>query len=97
MVRFDKPCLRIAGAVEYFREHMVGDYLTEGGQVQMVWHGEGAARLGLSGPCRMEDFEALCAGRHPATGDKLMVLDAKSDGFELQPPNAKQIAAPNHP
>lgn len=75
MVRFDKPCLRIAGAVEYFREHMVGDYLTEGGQVQMVWHGEGAARLGLSGPCRMEDFEALCAGRHPATGDKLMVRD----------------------
>ena len=75
MVRFDKPCLRVGGAVEYFREHMVGDYLTEGGQVQMTWHGAGAMRLGLTGACRLEDFEALCAGRHAATGDKLMVRD----------------------
>ena len=61
--------------MEYFREHMVGDYLTEGGQVQMTWHGAGAMRLGLTGACRLEDFEALCAGRHAATGDKLMVRD----------------------
>ncbi len=75
MVRFDKPCMKVSGAVEYFREHMVGDYLTQEGQAEMTWQGAGAARLGLAGRCRLEDFEALCNGLHPATGEKLMVRD----------------------
>jgi conjugative relaxase-like TrwC/TraI family protein len=61
--------------VEYFREHMVGDYLSESGRAQMTWQGRDAKRLGLGGACQLEDFETLCAGRHPATGDKLMVRD----------------------
>jgi conjugative relaxase-like TrwC/TraI family protein len=52
---------------------MVGDYLTVEGQARMVWSGQGAARLGLSGTCQLKDFEALCAGNDPATGEKLMV------------------------
>jgi len=76
MVRFDKPCLVVSGAVEYFREHMqVGDYLTQEGQAEMTWMGEGAQRLGLAGVCRLEDFERLCQGQHPGTGEKLMVRD----------------------
>ncbi len=75
MVRFDKPCMRVGGAVEYFREHMVGDYLSEGGQAQMMWHGQGAARLGLAGGCVLKDFEALCAGYDPRTGSNLQVRD----------------------
>lgn len=67
--------MKVGGAVEYFREHMVGDYLAEGGQAEMTWHGAGAARLGLGGACRLPDFEALCSGRHPTTGEKLMVRD----------------------
>lgn len=76
MVRFDKPCVVVAGAVEYFREHMaVGDYLTQDDRVEMTWVGTGAARLGLAGRCHREHFENLCRGLHPATGAKLMVRD----------------------
>jgi conjugative relaxase-like TrwC/TraI family protein len=79
MVRFDKPCLVVNGAVEYFREHMaVGDYLTQEGKVEMAWQGVGAERLGLSGTCQLAHFENLCAGRHPVTGEKLMVRDKGS-------------------
>lgn len=76
MVRFDKPCFQVAGAVEYFREHMqLGDYLTQTGQAEMTWVGAGAHRLGLTGPCRLGDFERLCRGLHPVTGERLMVRD----------------------
>lgn len=74
MVRFDKPCLKVSGAVEYFREHMVGDYLTEAGAAEMSWYGAGAARVGFSGPCRLDDFEALCTGHRPS-GEKLLLRD----------------------
>jgi conjugative relaxase-like TrwC/TraI family protein len=74
MVRFDRACQGVKGAVAYFREHMlVGDYLGEDGQREMTWTGQGAARLGLVGACRLEDFARVCAGRHPGTGDRLTV------------------------
>jgi conjugative relaxase-like TrwC/TraI family protein len=76
MVRFDKPCILVAGAVEYFREHMaVGDYLTEEGKAEMTWVGLGSQRLGLTGRCQLSHFENLCHGSHPLTGDKLQVRD----------------------
>ncbi|MBL9219466.1 MAG: relaxase domain-containing protein [Opitutaceae bacterium] len=76
MVRFDQPCFAVKGAVEYFREHMaLGDYLTQEGQAEMTWFGEGAKRLGLSGQCDLQQFENLCRGQHPLTGVKLTVRD----------------------
>ena len=76
MVRFDRPCRRAGAAVSYFREHLrVGDYLSEKGQIEMTWFGAGAERLGLSGTCELTALERLCAGQHPATGDKLGVRD----------------------
>ncbi|MDP3069657.1 MAG: MobF family relaxase [Opitutaceae bacterium] len=64
------------GAVEYFREHMgIGDYLDQGGQAKLTWYGIAAEKLGLRGVCRREDFEQLCKGRHPVTGDKLAVRE----------------------
>jgi len=76
MVRFDKPCVLVKGAVEYFREHMaLGDYLTQEGQTEMTWVGAGAERLGLTGHCQLPHFENLCRGLHPVTGEKLMVRD----------------------
>lgn len=76
MVRFDKPCFAVKGAVEYFREHLsVGDYLTQEGQAQMMWFGAGAERLGLSGPCDLAHFESLARGYHPLTDQKLMARD----------------------
>lgn len=92
MVRFDKPCVLVSGAVEYFREHMaVGDYLTQQGEVEMKWFGAGAEQLGLVGQCRMDHFENLCRGQHPVTGEKLMVRDKGAHrrvGFfgQLSPP-----------
>ncbi len=76
MLRIDKPCLLVSGAVEYFREHLgVGDYLTEGNRVRMTWFGTGAQKLGLSGGCELLHFENLCRGLHPVTGKKLTVRD----------------------
>lgn len=76
MVRFDKPCQLVRGAVAYFREHMVlGDYLTQEGRAELVWQGEGARMLGLSGVCRPDEFERVCRGLHPRTGERLMVRD----------------------
>lgn len=60
--------------MEYFREHMaIGDYLTQEGQAEMTWWGDGARRLGLSGQCNLSEFERLCRGLHPVSEDKLMV------------------------
>jgi conjugative relaxase-like TrwC/TraI family protein len=76
MVRFDDPCCSIKGALNYFSEHMgKGDYLTQGGQLQMVWVGQGAERLGLHGEVQVEHFTRLCAGKHPETGEKLTVRE----------------------
>ena len=92
MVRFDKPCINLAGAVAYFREHMkVGDYLAEEGRVEMVWQGEGAGRLGLSGVCDLEAFSRLCAGQHPATA---AMLNQRDKGAARRICFFAQISAP---
>ncbi len=76
MVRFDKPCFAVRGAVEYFREHMaLGDYLTQEGQAEMTWVGRGAEKLGLQGQCDLPHFERLCSGLHPVNPQKLLVRD----------------------
>jgi conjugative relaxase-like TrwC/TraI family protein len=80
MVRFDKPCCRFHGAMRYFAEHMAKqDYLTEKGQVQMTWQGEGAVRLGLHGQVQEDHFARLCAGRNPFTDKKLTPRDNGSN------------------
>src|ERR1039458_9634728 len=72
MVRFDKPCKQVSAAVKYFRTHMAKkDYLSQGGQVELTWVGEGAKQLGLSGDVRETEFARLCAGKHPVTNVKL--------------------------
>jgi conjugative relaxase-like TrwC/TraI family protein len=74
MVRFDKPCLYVGAAVNYFREHMAKrDYLSEHGQEELTWVGEGAKQLGLSGHVHEAEFARLCEGRHPISGEKLGV------------------------
>jgi conjugative relaxase-like TrwC/TraI family protein len=51
------------------------DYLTEKGEVEMSWQGQGCERLGLSGQVHEDDFARLCDGLHPETNEKLMVRD----------------------
>lgn len=98
MVRFDKPCLRVKGAVEYFREHMgIGDYLAQDGQAELTWYGRGAARLELEGRCKADEFENLCHRRHPRTGEKLTVRDRGAAGRvcyfgQISPPKDVSLA-----
>jgi conjugative relaxase-like TrwC/TraI family protein len=76
MVRFDKPCVSVSHAVKYFEVHMAScDYLTEEGHAEMVWVGQGAEQLGLSGQVGKEDFRKLCESRHPETNVRLGVID----------------------
>jgi hypothetical protein len=49
------------------------DYLTEKGEVEMTWYGQGSARLGLSGQVTDNDFAMVCDGLHPKTNEKLIV------------------------
>ena len=77
MVRFDKPCVSVTHALNYFKMHMAGDdYLTEHGQAEMVWCGRDAARLGLHGIVQKDDFRKLCERKHPVTGETLSVRDS---------------------
>ncbi len=76
MVRIDQPCRSIEGALNYFAEHMgKGDYLTQGGQLRMVWYGQGAQMLNLRGEVQTDQFVRLCAGFDPETGEKLTLRE----------------------
>src|SRR5205807_1204677 len=58
-------------AVRYYTHLSQGDYLAQDGATVGVWGGKLAARLGLSGDVKAEDFAALANNRHPVTGEKL--------------------------
>ena len=67
-----KTQYNLANAREYFEEHLcVGDYYDEGQRVSGEWQGIGAARLGLAGKVRADDFLRLCENQHPVTGETL--------------------------
>lgn len=56
------------GAKSYYS---TADYYTQGQELQGVWCGKGAQRLGLSGPVGRPAWDALCDNRHPGTGERL--------------------------
>src|SRR5882672_8866572 len=67
-----KTQYNLKNAREYFEEHLcVGDYYDEGQRVAGEWVGLGAARLGLSGKVRADDFLRLCENQNPSTGETL--------------------------
>src|ERR1035438_9320968 len=49
------------------------DYYAEGERVAGVWRGRGAKLLGLDGPVKTEDFEALRQGLDPRTKEFVRV------------------------
>ena len=67
--------LGAAGAVSYFKEefeHARGNYYAEEGKTIGRWRGELAEHFGLSGAVGREDFERLCEGQDPRTGEQLV-------------------------
>ena len=64
-----------AGAKSYYTK---ADYYTEGQELEGVWRGQGARRLGLSGVVDMQSWEALCDNRDPRTHEQL-TLRTKSE------------------
>jgi len=67
--------LGAAGAVKYFKdeyEHARGSYYTDEGRTVGHWSGELAESFGLSGVVNREDFERLCEGQDPRTGEQLV-------------------------
>jgi len=69
-----KPQLNLKNAKGYFREHLAtGDYYSEGKAVGGEWVGVGAAKLGLKGQVKEDDFLKMCDGVNPFTGKNLTV------------------------
>ena len=58
-----------AGAKSYYSS---GDYYLDGQELAGVWRGEGAKKLGLSGEVKRAEWDALCDGINPNTGEKLL-------------------------
>ncbi len=57
-----------AGAKSYYT---TADYYTEGQELEGIWRGAGADRLGLSGVVDLRSWDALCDNRHPGTNEPL--------------------------
>ncbi|HEY4364929.1 MAG TPA: MobF family relaxase [Bryobacteraceae bacterium] len=57
-----------ARAKQYYS---TADYYSEGQELDGVWRGVGAARLGLTGRIDRDAWDALCDGRDPTTGASL--------------------------
>ncbi len=67
--------LSALGAVSYFKdeyEHARGSYYTEEGKTVGRWSGELAETFGLSDAVNRADFERLCEGQDPTTGEQLV-------------------------
>jgi len=60
----------ITGDESYAAQHL-SDNHSVGETITGQWMGRGAELLGLQGGVRMEEFEAICQGKHPSTGELL--------------------------
>jgi conjugative relaxase-like TrwC/TraI family protein len=58
----------VAGAMSYYT---TADYYTEGQELEGIWRGKGAERLGLQGKVDQESWNALCDNRQPGSNQAL--------------------------
>jgi len=66
------PNSNVSRAKDYFSKS-AGEYYLDGQQeLRGVWRGEGAKLLGLSGDISRADWNAICDGFSPKTGEKLV-------------------------
>jgi conjugative relaxase-like TrwC/TraI family protein len=71
----------LKSASDYYTKSLTkGDYYSEQAEISGEWQGLGAKKLGLDGEINKEQFDLLCAGNHPLTGEQLssrIVADRK--------------------
>jgi conjugative relaxase-like TrwC/TraI family protein len=62
----------LKSASDYYTKSLTkGDYYSEQAEISGEWQGLGAKKLGLDGEINKEQFDLLCAGNHPLTGEQL--------------------------
>jgi conjugative relaxase-like TrwC/TraI family protein len=62
----------LKSASDYYTKSLTkGDYYSEQSEITGQWQGLGASCLGIFGEIQKEQFDRLCAGSHPLTGDQL--------------------------
>lgn len=73
-----------AEAGAYYVERELGYYLDDG-EPPGVWHGDGAAALGLNGSVVDDDFLSIMDGLDPFTGERLGTkhTDGTVRGFDV--------------
>src|ERR671922_1260671 len=74
MLTISKP-LSAGQARRYHAEEFQNgreNYYTESDQIRGAWYGQLAARWGLVGEVREDQFERLAEGQHPITGEQLV-------------------------
>lgn len=74
MITLSKP-ISASQAQAYHKEEFANareNYYTEGERVRGEWQGKLAARYGLAGEVREEQFARLSEGQHPETGEQLV-------------------------
>src|SRR5882762_9259843 len=61
-----------AAARQYYAEGLKReDYYSEGQEIAGKWYGKAAAKLGLSGQVKPDEFAALVENQNPGTGARL--------------------------
>ena len=62
----------LKSASDYYTQSLTkGDYYSEQAEITGLWCGLGASRLGIFGKIEKAQFNRLCSGSHPLTGDQL--------------------------
>ena len=71
-----------SGAKSYYSS---SDYYVDGQELAGVWRGAAAGKLGLSGEISRADWDALCDGLNPKTGEKLLqrIKSNRTAGYDF--------------
>ena len=64
------PSTSVQNSKDYYT---TADYYTEGQELEGIWRGEGAKRLGLSGVVDKKRWDQLCDNINPETGERLTI------------------------
>jgi conjugative relaxase-like TrwC/TraI family protein len=75
-----------AGRAKSYFTSRAGEYYLDGQQeLRGVWRGEAAGKLGLSGEIAKTDWDAICDGLNPKSGEKLLqrLKDNRTVGYDI--------------